>query len=163
MRISNCDNVVRSMKTLEVVVKMAFLVFEKRKISPQCSVKWQQKLNFEINSKVRPTKQDIVFEKLNQISSLTWTATENTHFRGFVTSLPRKKVELINFYSSFLFANWAENMKYYKIEAVLSFEKRNEKWTSNCHSKSVKILAVQGWFYLKISYFSALQSWIRAV
>ena len=85
------------MKTLEVVSKMAFLVFKKRKF-PRIFCKIPANAQFcEIILKIYLTKRKNAFEKLNYISFLTWAITENPKFRVFVIFLASKKIEHLNF------------------------------------------------------------------
>ena len=72
MRESKTDFEVRSDKTHGVIIKMAFLVFEKSKF-PQYFEKRHQKLKFfEIILKIHPPKRENVFEKLNHLSFVNW-------------------------------------------------------------------------------------------
>ena len=171
------------MKTLEVVSKMAFLVFKKCKF-PRIFCKMPTKTQFsEIILKIYLTKRKNVFEKLNHINFVTWAVTENPYFRGLGISLTRKKIEHLNFRSSLNFANWAEVLKYVPQNWGTSknFEK-NGQWNKNFHSQSVKnqrcsslfqrksalfspeSALFQRWYLaLKIFVFSAVQSLISAV
>ena len=80
MGISNCDNVVEVMKTLEVVIKM-HSSFSKNVNFPQNFVKWQQKLEFsEIIFKVDPTKRENASKKLSRISFVTWAVQKTQTF-----------------------------------------------------------------------------------
>ena len=65
------------MKTLEVFIRMAFLLL-KIVIFPQISAKWQQKFKFlEIILEFQPTKRVQVFQNLNHSSFVTWALTKN--------------------------------------------------------------------------------------
>ena len=122
------------MKSLEVVIKLLFLVFKKYEL-PQYLVKWQQKLKFfEIILKVHPAKRENTFEKLNHISFITWA-----DFPVFVTSLSHQKIKHLIFCCSLLVANLAEILNYARQNCCTSkiFEKK-EKLTKNCHSEYVK-------------------------
>ena len=59
------------LKMLEVVIKMAFLVFENVYFS-QNSIKSDQTLEFfELLVKIHPTKRENTFKKLNHMSFVT--------------------------------------------------------------------------------------------
>ena len=77
------------MKTLEVVIKMAF---------PQRFCKMVAKTQFlEIILKFYLTKRKNGFGKLNHISFITWAVVKNPKFRVFGVSLACKKFEHLNF------------------------------------------------------------------
>ena len=109
-----------------MVSKIAFLVLKKCK-SPRIFCKIPARTQFfEIILKIYLTKRKNAFEKLNHINFVTWAVTENTNFRVFVISLAVKKIELQNFGSYLLFANWAEVLNYVP-----------ENWGSSKHFEKV--------------------------
>ena len=63
-------------KTLEVVIKMAFMLFKKC-IFPKHSAKWEQYFNFfKLILKFHPTKLEKVFKNLNHVSLVTWAVAK---------------------------------------------------------------------------------------
>ena len=107
MGISNCDNIIRSDKTLELGFKMTFFVLKKCKFPPIICKMPTKTHFFGINLKIHPTKQENAFENMNYISFITWTVTENPNFRIFVEPLAREKIEQLNFGCKLLFPYWA--------------------------------------------------------
>ena len=135
------------LKTLEVVSKMAFLVFEKCKF-PRIFCRIPARTQFsEIILKIYLTKRKNAFEKLNHINFVTWAVTENPNFRVLVISLAFKKIELLNYGSELLFANCAEVVNYVPQNWGTSknFEKVG-KWSKIAILNPSKISAVHRCF-----------------
>ena len=177
------------MKALEVVIKMAFIVFKKCKF-PRIFCKTPEKIQFsEITLTIYMTKRENAFEKLNHISFVSWAVTENPNFRDFVISLDRKKtitwILVVYFFFQIGLKIWINCLK----TEVLPKVSKKWKWIKNYHSESTKnqlcsslfqrkyalfipesalfqrkSALIQRWFLaLKNFVFSAVQSWISAV
>ena len=85
------------MKTLEVVIEMAFFVLKEFKFR-FIFCKMPAKIQFfEIILRTYLSERKNALEKLNHTSFVTWAVTENPKFRVCVESVSRKKIEHLKF------------------------------------------------------------------
>ena len=124
------------MKTIEVFIKMAFLLLKNLNF-PQNSAKWQQKFKFsEIFLKFHPTKRE---SEKNHITFIPWAVTKDPKISRFVVTLAHQKIKQLSYFSSLLAANCSENLN--SVPSLWGTSKvfeKIEKLTKSCHSETVK-------------------------
>ena len=139
------------MKTLEVVIKMAFLVFKNVNF-PQISANWQQKFKFsEKFLKFYPIKRENVF-KFWTISVLFLDQWKKPYISSSVISLARQKIERpIFLFTSCRILGWKS--EFCSSSGISKVSEKN--WKTN-HNLSL-------WIPQKSTLFSAVSEEISAV
>ena len=124
------------MKTHEVMIKMATLLWEKCELR-QIFAKWQQNVSVLI-LKVDPRKGENAFKSLEHISLVTSAVPKypKVKFLFYLWPVGRwnNQVYVVNFFSQI---GLKIKIMWLKI-AVLQKFRKNEKFTKNCQSECVK-------------------------
>ena len=148
------------MKTLEVVSKMAFLVFKKCKF-PRIFCKIPAKTQFsEIILKIYLTNRKNAFEKVNHINFVTWAVTQNPNFQVLFNLWPVRRLNTlilaVNFFSQIGLRFWIMCLKTEVLPKISKKWKMNQKSLFWIRQKSALFIAVS-------EEIRTVQPWISAV